>query len=144
MDPHSFGCPGSGFSLGMRIRIQEHENRSKFTKRLGFLLFKKALVPSLVCLFTIKYFYVYFACKKSTFQRQSLTRIWTLIRMDPHLFSPMNPDPYQHWTPMRIDNTELFTLFFLHPIILISGVPSLLTTSAARLSGEDMNANQSL
>ncbi len=25
-DPHSFGCPGSGSVLGIRIRIQEHDN----------------------------------------------------------------------------------------------------------------------
>jgi hypothetical protein len=31
-DPHSFGCPGSGSVLGIRIRIQEHGNRPKFTK----------------------------------------------------------------------------------------------------------------
>jgi hypothetical protein len=36
LDPHSFGCPGSGSGseLGMRIRIHEHE-------KLGLLPFKK-------------------------------------------------------------------------------------------------------
>jgi hypothetical protein len=73
--------------------------------------------------------------------------------MDPHWFGSLDPDPDPHrdkmpdpYTPgtNAPQNAELFSLFFLHHIILISGVPSLLTTSAARLSGEDMNANQSL
>jgi hypothetical protein len=40
-DPHSFFCPGSGSVLGMRIRIQEHENWSKCIN------FKKAFVQFL-------------------------------------------------------------------------------------------------
>jgi hypothetical protein len=31
MDPHCFGCPGSGSVLGMRIRIQEHGSCPKLT-----------------------------------------------------------------------------------------------------------------
>ncbi len=48
MDPHSIFCPGFGSVLGMRLRIQEHGNRHKFTNKPGFLPFKKAfvLVPS--------------------------------------------------------------------------------------------------
>jgi hypothetical protein len=51
MDPHSFGCPGSGSVLGMRIRIQEHENLPKFTNKPGFLPFKKAFEKAFVGMF---------------------------------------------------------------------------------------------
>jgi hypothetical protein len=33
-DPNTFGYPGSGSVLGMRIWIQEHGNCTKFTKNL--------------------------------------------------------------------------------------------------------------
>jgi hypothetical protein len=44
MDPHSFGCPGFGSAMGMRIRIKKHENLPKFTSKPGFLRFKGAFV----------------------------------------------------------------------------------------------------
>ncbi len=40
-NPHSFGCPGSGSVLGMRIRIQEHENRLKLQINLVSCLWKR-------------------------------------------------------------------------------------------------------
>ncbi len=57
VDPHSVGCPRSGSVLGMRIRIQEHENLLKLTNKLGFLPFKGAFAPSYVCFLA---YYLYF------------------------------------------------------------------------------------
>ncbi len=33
-DPHSFCCAGSVYVMGMRLRIQEHGNGTKFTNKL--------------------------------------------------------------------------------------------------------------
>ncbi len=43
LDPHSFGCLGSGSVLGMRIRIQELGNWPTFTNKPGFLPLKRLL-----------------------------------------------------------------------------------------------------
>ncbi len=56
-DPYGsslFDCPGFGFVsiLGMRIRIQEHENWPKLISKPGFLPFKTAFIPSKVCFLT--------------------------------------------------------------------------------------------
>ncbi len=42
-DPHSFGSPGSGSVLELRIWILDHGNLPKLIKKLDFLPFQKGL-----------------------------------------------------------------------------------------------------
>jgi hypothetical protein len=99
-DKHWFGSPESGSILGMRIRIQGHGHFSKVTNEPGFLLFKKAFVPSwIVSMFltyyrTYRYFNYIFYVKIKLFVTLKADQA---PDSDPHWFSSLDPDLDPHW-----------------------------------------------
>jgi hypothetical protein len=89
VDPDPFGSSGSGSLLGMRIRIQEHENLTKIYKLTWFPAFQKGFCTFVGMLLYLLPTLSILSCKNSAFSTFKPDH-----DPDPDWFGSLDPDPY--------------------------------------------------